>query len=80
MEQIYLRINGIEVTNVGLRRKMLLGLPVGGREVVIEDTRLGKFAIDDNFVIETSSNHKDWVLITIADLLLVLDNLSREKS
>lgn len=75
--QFYLRVNGIDIENLKVRRKMVYGAPIGEREFVIEDPLLGKFAIDDdNFIIEFRSNkHKKWQNFSVAKLLEIIDNI-----
>jgi hypothetical protein len=73
MAQLYLRVNGIDITNVRLRRKMADGLPIGERELVIEDPILGKFAIDNSFILEvTFDRRKKWKTVTVPELITTL--------
>jgi hypothetical protein len=78
--QLHLRVNGINITNVRIRPKMVAGMPRGEREVVIEDPQLGRFPIDDTFVIEVRSDpHKKWELTTVSGLFSSMDVLSSAK-
>lgn len=43
-----IRVNGITISHLKLRRQLVNGAPVGKLEVVIQDPVLGMFAIDDN--------------------------------
>ena len=74
--QLYLRVNGIEIDNLKIRRKLISGAPIGEREIVIEDPALGKFAIDDSFILETRSDRRrKWRLSSIAELLEMIANI-----
>ncbi len=78
--QLHLRVNGINITSVKIRPKMLAGMPRGEREVVIEDPQLGTFPIDDSFIIEVRSGpRKKWELTTVSGLLASMDVLSSAK-
>jgi hypothetical protein len=71
---LHLRVNGIDILNVKVRPKLTSGVPAGTREVVIEDPRFGRFAIDDSFTLETSSDRrKKWKTITLTELLTLID-------
>ena len=74
--QLYLRVNDIEIDSLKIRRKMVSGSPTGEQEVVIEDPVLGKFAIDDSFIIETRSDRrKKWQSSSIAKLLEMISSI-----
>lgn len=71
--QLYLRVNGIQIENVKIRRKMVAGAPVGDREIVIEDPVLGNFAIDDTFILEvTRDRRKKWEITSVQNFLAML--------
>lgn len=73
--QLYLRVNGINITSLKVRRKMVSGAPVGDRELVIEDPVLGKFAIDDSFIIEVSTDRRSkWKTVSVGNFLAMLDS------
>ena len=84
-QQIYLRVNGIEITNLKIRRKMISGFPVGEHELVIEDPTLGNFAIDDNdevlpgsskFLLEVKIKPSNkWKTISVNTLIQELLNI-----
>lgn len=46
--QVQVRVNGIQISRMRVRRKLVNGVPAGDFELVIEDPILGMFAIDDN--------------------------------
>lgn len=73
--QLYLRVNGIDIANLKIRRRMTSGVPIGERELVIEDPMLGKFAIDDSFVIEISTDRRSkWKSVSVGNFLAMLDS------
>lgn len=79
--QLYLRVNGIDITNLKIRRKMVSGAPIGEKELVIEDPTLGKFSIDDSFAIEVSTDHRTkWKTVSVGDFLALLDTFPQETS
>lgn len=45
---LYIRVNGINITHLKVRREMVDGKPVGKRQIVVTDPVFGSFAIDDN--------------------------------
>jgi hypothetical protein len=76
MASLYLRVNGIEIDSLKIRRKMISGAPIGERELVIEDPILGKFAIDDSFIIEARPDRRrKWRTSSIADLFEMIGNI-----
>jgi hypothetical protein len=78
---LHLRVNGIDITNVKVRPKLRSGVPTGTREVVIEDPRLGLFSINDDFILETSTDRrKKWKPTTIAELLYLIDTMTADKN
>lgn len=67
---LYLRVNGIDIDSLKVRRKMVAGAPIGELEIVIEDPVLGKFSIDDSFELETRSDRRrKWSLTSVYNLL-----------
>lgn len=56
--QLYIRVNGVNISHIKIRPRMVDGALVGEREIVIDVPALGSlpalgmFAIDDSFVIE----------------------------
>jgi len=76
MGQLYLRVNGIEINNLKIRRKMISGAPIGERELVIEDPQLGRFAIDDTFILEiTADRRSKWKVVSVGSFLAMLDSI-----
>ena len=76
MAQFWLRVNGIEIEGLKVRRKMVSGAPIGERELVIEDPLLGRFAIDEAFILEARTDRrKKWKSITISDLFEMIDSI-----
>lgn len=74
--QFYLKVNGIEIDSLKIRRKMVSGAPIGELEIVIEDPVLGKFSIDDSFVLEVRSDRrKRWRPSSVADLLEMIPTI-----
>jgi len=81
MAQLYLRVNGIQIDNLKVRRKMVSGAPIGDVELVIEDPLLGKFAIDDGFVLEiTRDRRRKWEPTTVKDLLALVSDTVKQNS
>jgi len=74
--QLYLRVNGIEIDTLRIRRKMVSGAPIGERELVIEDPVLGKFSIDDGFILEARSDRRrKWEPTSISELFEMIGNI-----
>jgi hypothetical protein len=74
--QVYLRVNGISITTVKIRHKLIGGAPIGDKELVIEDPVLGKFAIDDTFILEaTFDRRKKWEIVSVKSFLSMLDSI-----
>jgi hypothetical protein len=72
--QVYLRVNGIQIDNLKIRPKMVSGAPIGEKELVIEDPLLGKFAIDDSFILETTTDRRrKWEITSVKNFLAMLD-------
>lgn len=73
---MYLRVNGIEINNIRVRRKMVVGFMTSDWELVIEDPILGRFAIDDSFIIEAKNDlRKKWKLTSVKNFLAMLDSI-----
>jgi len=74
--QLYLRVNGIQIDNLKIRRKMISGAPIGEKELVIEDPMLGKFSIDDSFILEVSTDRRTkWKTVSVGNFLAMLDSI-----
>ena len=72
--QLHLRVNGIDISTLKIRPKMVSGAPIGDKELVIEDPVLGKFAIDDSFVLEYAyDRRKKWEITSVKNFLAMLD-------
>lgn len=71
---LHLRVNSITISNVKVRPKLKFGVPSGQREVVVEDPRLGWFAVDDSFILEaTTDRRKAWQVVSVIELLTIID-------
>jgi hypothetical protein len=52
---------------------MISGVPIGEKEIVIEDPVLGKFSIDDTFLIETTTDRRSkWKPVSVENFLAML--------
>ena len=82
---LYLRVNGIDIKNLKIRPKLVKGVPTGKRELVIEDPKLGKFAVDDNedipeggtpFVLEVANSPRaaTWKIVNVESFLAMVDS------
>ena len=75
-EQLRLRVNGIEIEKAKARPKMVGGIPTSEYELVIEDPKLGLFAIDDTFIIETARGRsKKWEITSVQNFLAMLGSI-----
>jgi hypothetical protein len=73
------RVNGIPVDRINIRRQIRGGYPDGPKEIVITDPTLGKFAIDDSFNIEFKEG-KRWRKTFVSELLTMLESLEATTS
>jgi hypothetical protein len=73
-DSLYLRVNGIEIEKARARRKLVNGKPTDEHELVIEDPKLGMFAVEgEGFILEVSRNRKTWEITSaVAFLKMVL--------
>jgi hypothetical protein len=72
---LQIRVNGIKIEKLKLRRQMRSGYPDGPWEVVVTDPVLGEFAIDDTFEIELKQCRQPWRKIFSAELLTTLESI-----
>lgn len=72
---LQVRVNGISIEKLTLRRQMREGYPDGPWEVVVTDPVLGQFAVDDSFEIELKMIKKPWRKIFAAELLTTLNEI-----
>jgi len=55
---------------------MISGAPIGEKELVIEDPMLGKFSIDDSFILEVSTDRRTkWKTVSVGNFLAMLDSI-----
>jgi len=77
MESKYeVRVDGIDVPVLRIRREMTHGFPCGPKELVVKDPALGMFALDQNFTIEVkdlSVPGIEWKRVTPAELIALLE-------
>lgn len=74
---LYLRVNGIEIEKVKARRKLVNGKPGVEHELVIEDPKLGSFAVEgEGFILEVCrDNRKTWEITSVKNFLAMLGSL-----
>lgn len=70
---LQIRVNGILITKLTLRREMKSGYPDGPYQVVITDPVLGPFAINDTFEIELKEGRGKWRKVFANELLTTLN-------
>ncbi len=81
MGQLYLRVNGIAIENLKIRRKMRSGAFLDEHELVIEDPIIGKFAIDDSFNLEARTDRrKKWNPTTVKNFLAMVLSIEKQPS
>ena len=68
------RVDGLEVQTLRLRRGMVRGFPCGPREIVVKDASLGTFALNDDFIIEVLNQEGFWQNTTVTNLLSLLES------
>jgi len=74
--QLYLRVNGVEIDSLKIRRKMVSGAPIGDREFVISDPLFGKFSIDDTFILEVRADRRrKWKVTSITELFEMIGRI-----
>ena len=72
---LQLQVNGIPISSVKVRRKLVSGVPVGEVEVVIQDPILGWLPIDATFKVEIFKEEKvGWVGVTLPELISLLND------
>ena len=74
-----LRINGLPVENIKVRRELANGIYTGKNELVIHDPTLGDFPLDSAFDIEIKDlslpeADRKWTVITVDELFRRLQN------
>lgn len=72
---LQVKVNGILIAKLSVRRQIVEGYPDGPLELVITDPLLGKFAIDDNFIIEAKLGKKHWQKVTVKNLFAILTTI-----
>ena len=84
MGRLYLRVNGIDIKTLAIRYKIVKGMMTDKRELVIDDPKLGKFAVDDNedvpegapkFTLEVANSPRstDWKIVNLESFLAMVD-------
>jgi len=82
LDQIQIRVNGIEVTGLNFRRGMVHGYPSGPWEVLVEVPILGYLELDDkpDFVIEVKDPAiHDWHRVTLVGFMTWMQGLGLMK-
>jgi len=82
LEDLELRVNGIEVTGLNFRRGMVHGYPSGPWEVLVEVPILGYLELDDkpDFVIEVKDPGKSWRRVSLVELVTWLQSFGLMKT
>jgi hypothetical protein len=81
LENIEIRVNGVEVTGLSFHRRMQQGYPTGPWDVSVEIPKLGYIELDDqpDFIIEIKDptledDKRVWERKTLAQLMGLLKN------
>ncbi len=72
---LQIRVNGLVIQKMTLRRQMRSGYPDGPWEIVVTDPVIGQFAIDDSFEIELKQCRQPWRKVFTAEVLTTLNEI-----
>lgn len=82
VEQLEIKVNGVETTGLRLQRLIVDGYPTNAWEVLVEDPVIGYFPLDEkpDFIIEikdplTPVKKRTWKKVTLPELIAWLQNL-----